>query len=181
MTKQELKIEFIIDGTKVQCGHQFLENIIRDIPDIEQNKKIFDILATSNNDDVREMIARKEFLSLEAIEILLKDENIEVVDNILSNRDIDKLITDEQLKMIIEKDNIKLLSTIASNVERYQNCDRCRIIKKLAKHTSSKVRYSLLNYGVSDLMTNSTLQELCEDSDIDVATEAKKELKSRME
>lgn len=179
MTRSELKIDITINGQKVLCGHNFLENIAKNIPDIKGNKKVFDVLVTSNNDEVREAVSCNEFLSKEAIEILLQDENMEVIDNILSNRGISKHITDEQLNKIIEKDNTKLLSTIASNIDDFKSCEKCKVIKKLAAHPSSKVRYSLLGWIASDLINEKTLKQLCEDSDIDVATAAKEKIKSR--
>ncbi len=118
-------------------------------------------------------------MSNETVEILLNDSSEEVVDNLLSNRDINKRITDEQVKVIIEKENIKLLTTIARNINEFKSCNRCKLIKYFAKHPSSKVRYSLFNYNISDLITTETLVELSKDEDFDVAMEAKKELKSR--
>ena len=94
-------------------------------------------------------------------------------------RDINKKISDEQLKVIIEKDNIKLLTTIGSNIDDFKSCNRCKHIKYFAKHPSSKVRYSLFNYNISDLITTETLVELSKDEDFDVSREAKKELKNR--
>jgi len=177
--KEEIKVELLINGEKVKLGHRFLESICRDIPDIKENIKFFNILAKSSNYEVREYISRNDNLSNETIEILLNDISEVVVDNLLSNRDVNKKITDEQLKVIIEKDNIKLLTTIASNIDDFKSCNRCKFIKYFTKHSSSKVRYSLFNYNVSDLITTETLIELSKDEDFDVVLEAKKELKSR--
>ena len=174
-----MKVELLINGEKVKLGHRFLESICRDIPDIKENIKIFNILAKSTNYEVREYISRNDNLSNETIEILLNDISEVVVDNLLSNRDINKKISDEQLKVIIEKDNIKLLTTIGSNIDDFKSCNRCKHIKYFAKHPSAKVRYSLFNYNISDLITTETLVELSKDEDFDVSREAKKELKNR--
>ena len=45
MQKEEMKIELTINGQKVKVGHRFLESVCRDIPDIKENTKIFNILA----------------------------------------------------------------------------------------------------------------------------------------
>jgi len=181
MKNKEIKIELTLNSQKLHCGHNFLEDIVCKISDIKENKKIFDILSYSNNDEVREDISRNEFLSLKAIDKLLNDENIEVVDNLLSNRDINKHITNKQLNKIIKKDNTKLLCTIGKSIDEFQSCNICKVIKKLAKYPSSKVRYSLLQWSVSDMLTMKTLKLLCNDSDTDVSNEAKKELKSRLD
>lgn len=179
MQKEEIKVELTINGVSVKVGHKFLEDISRDIPDVKENKKIFSLLALSNNHEVRENISSNEFLSKVAINILLKDESDEIIDNILSNRDTNKYITDVQMVEVIQKDNVKLLSTIANNINEFQSCNICKIIKKLANHKSSKVKYSLFSYGVSDLINVEILKKLAYDKDSDVAFEARKELKER--
>lgn len=180
MYKQEIKIELTINGQKVKVGHRFLEDISRCIPEVKENKKVFSILATSNNYEIRKYIANKKFLSTDTIEILLNDENENVVETILINRDINKFITDEQIDLVIEKNNIKLLCSIASNIDEFQAVDKCRIIKLLTKHENSRVRHSFFTYRVSELIPNDILKELSKDSDFDVTNEAKKELENRM-
>ena len=47
MQTQTIKTELLINGKKVLVGHQFLEDIISDIPDIKENQDIFNALALS--------------------------------------------------------------------------------------------------------------------------------------
>lgn len=154
--------------------------MVNDIPDVKENKKIFIVLSSSDNHRIKEYISQKSFLSTETINTLLNDKSDEIVDNILSNRDINKHITNEQIFSIIEKDNTKLLSTIAKNLDELQSCDRCKIINHLSKHKSSSVRFSLFTYNVSDLISTDIVKELCDDEDFDVANKAKKELADRL-
>ncbi len=98
----------------------------------------------------------------------------------MSNRDVNKHITNEQIFSIIEKNNTKLLSTIARNLDELQSCDRCKIINHLSKHKSSSVRFSLFTYHISDLISTDIIKELCDDEDFDVSNEAKKELSNRL-
>lgn len=179
MQKQEIKIELKINDVNVKVGHKFLELICKDIPDTKENKKVFSILALSDNDEVREDVSRNEFLSKDTIDILLKDENNQVVDNLLLNRDINKHITNTQLFEIIKNDKVRLLCTIAERIDQFDSCDKCMIIKKLANHKNSKVRHSLFCYGVSDLLNIKILQKLASDKDYDVAYKARKELKEQ--
>jgi len=179
MPKQEIKVELLINGHKVKVGHRFLEDIVRDIPDIKENKRIFSILASSNNDEIREYISKNDNLPKETIDTFLKDKNDEIVDNILSNRDINKYILDEQILKIIDKNSNKHLSTIATNIDDFSSCNRCKLVKILSKYESSKVRYSLFSFGGSKFISNGILNKLCSDEDFDVAYEARKELKNR--
>lgn len=180
MLENNIIVELTINGQKVKVGHKFLESIIIDIPDVKENMKIFTLLVCSDNYEIREKISNKDYLSKEAIDILLNDKSDDVIVNILSNRDVNKYITNEQIFSIIEKDNTKLLSTIANNIDEFKNCDRCKIISHMVKHESAKVKASLFSYNVSDLLSNEMLTELSNDKDFDVAYEAKKELKDRM-
>lgn len=181
MLENKINVELTINGQKVKVGHKFLEDISMNIPDVKENSKIFTILAYSDNFEVRDNIARKDNLSLEAIDTLLNDASDNIIDRILSNRDVNKYITNEQIFSIIEKNNIKLLSTIAENIDEFHSCDKCEILNTLVKHKSSRVKAALFSYSVSDLLSIEKLKELSNDEDFDVATEAKKELKNKLE
>lgn len=180
MLKESLKVELSINGQKVNVGHKFLEDIVRNIPDVKENKKVFNLLSKSDNYTVREHTSRKEFLSSETIEVFLEDECDEVVDNILSSYDVNKKITDAQINKIIEKNNVRFLETIASNLDYYNSCNRCELLEKLLKHKSPIVKSALLIHTVSDLLSNDMLKILSDDEDFDVASKAKEELKDRL-
>ena len=176
---QTIKTELRVNGMEVIIGHQFLEDIVRDIPDIKENKSIFSTLALSDNPEVRESISRKDNLSNKTIHLLLNDENQEVVDNILSNSDIAKYIKEETLFDILKSDNIKYLKTIASNIDSYLLCDTCKIATILSKHKNTSVRFSLVRWSSANAVTSKILQVLSNDKDFDIANEAKKTLEWR--
>lgn len=176
---QTIKTELVVNGIKVVVGHQFLEDIVRDIPDVKENKPVFASLAQSDNPDVRESISRKDNLNSKIIHLLLKDENQEVVDNVLSNTDLAKYIKEETLFDIIEMNNIKYLKTIASNIDSYVLCDTCKIATILSKHKNASVRYALVHWGSSSAVTSKILKALSKDKDFDIAKEAKKTLEWR--
>ena len=70
MDKLIIKEALSINGRTEFVTHQFLEYNVKDIPDIPENKHIFDLLASSSNKDVREAISKKENLSKKAKTIL---------------------------------------------------------------------------------------------------------------
>jgi len=180
MQTQTIKTELSINGKNVVIGHQFLEEIVREIPDIKENKEVFSILAQSDNPEVREAVSRWfDNLNIDTIHLLLNDENQEVVDNVLSNSNLAKHISEEEIYKIIDSDNIKLLTIIASNIDDYKKCDLCKIVKRLAKHKSASVRYSLVEFIVSDFVSNKILEQLAKDEDSDVSQKALDELESR--
>lgn len=180
MQTQTIKTELVINGKKVVIGHQFLEDIVRDIPDIKENQAIFNELVFSDNPDVREYLTRMENLSKKSVHILLNDTNQEVVDGVLSNSFLAKKISEDALHKVIDSGNTKLLMTIASNIDSYIKCDLCKIVKILAKHKSTSVRYSLVRRWSSDSVSIKILKQLSEDKDIDVAKDAADALDRRI-
>ena len=180
MQTQTIKTELLINGEKVVIGHQFLEDIIRDIPDIKENQDIFNTLVKSDNPDVRECLTRVENIGKKSIHILLNDDNQEVIDGVLSNSNLAKHINEEILLKIIDGDNTKLLMTVACNLDDYVRCDLCKIVKILANHTSTSVRYSLLKWSASDVVSVKILKQLSKDKDIDIAKEAAIALERKM-
>ena len=90
MHRQTIKTELSINGKSVIVGHQFLEDTVRSIPDIKENKVLFSELALSDNPEVREVISRNNHLSKRTMHLLLTDKDDSVVDNILSNSDLTK-------------------------------------------------------------------------------------------
>lgn len=172
MKKHEIKTELLINGSKVVFGHQFIEDIVGCIPDIKENQAIFSLLAKSDNPNVRESISSKDNLSKKTIHLLLDDESQEVVDTILSNSNSAKKINEDNLLKIIKSDNVKYLTTIAKNLEKYALCNIGKIAHILCNHKNASVRYSLVQYSTY----YGIIKKLSKDKDFDVAKVAKEEL-----
>jgi len=179
MTTQNIKVELFINGKKAVIGHQYLEDTVSDIPDIKENQEIFDALIHSDNPEVQEHIANVEHLSKKSIDILLNDDNIDVVDNVLSNVNLAKYIKHETLMKIVQSNNTKFLVSIAENIDDYAKCDLCQIVKILANHKNVSVRYALVHWRASDIVTVKILKQLVKDGDIDVSNNAREELERR--
>lgn len=179
MKTQNIKVELHINGKKVAIGHEYLEDSIRNIPDIKENREIFDILARCDNPEVREDLARMENLSKKTIHHLLNDENQEVVDNVLNNPDLAKYIKHKTLMDIINTGNIKLLKTIANSIEDYEKCDLCEVSKVLSEHKNVSVRYALVEYTHRTTVSTQTLKVLEKDVDLDVKIAVHKTLARR--
>lgn len=179
MKRQEITVDFSINGSQVAFGHQFLEDIMRYIPDIRENQAIFRLLAKSNNPEAREIISRNMNLSTKTTHLLLDDDNQEVVCNILSNSVLAKKINEDALLKIIKSDNVKYLIVIAENIESYELCNICKIAHILCNHQNALVRYGLVRYGVSCMIPTKIIRKLSKDKDMDVAKEANDALARR--
>lgn len=116
-------------------------------------------MAHSDNPEVRESLTRNDTLNKKTIALLLEDEGEDVVDGVLSNSDLAKQMEEEALWNIIKANNIKLLCTIASNIEDYTLCDGC----KLAKHPVAVVRYNLIKWRISSIVSTKLLKKLAQD------------------
>jgi phage-related holin len=100
-----------------------------------------------------------------------------VVQNLLNNRSIARFITQEQVENIFKQDNAYLLETLEKSVDDFQSCNVCKIIDKFINHPNARVRGSVLSY-----INNLSLQQLellSNDSDMEIASEAKKLLKDK--
>ncbi|MBL0707449.1 MAG: hypothetical protein JJW00_00155 [Sulfurimonas sp.] len=73
---QTIKTELSINGRSVVIGHQFLEEIVGDIPDVKESQEVFSVLAQSDNPYAREILSRDvDNLNKDTIHLLLNDEN----------------------------------------------------------------------------------------------------------
>lgn len=97
-----INIKLMIDGKEVTLGHQFLEDIVNEIPDIPQNKKIFEVISKSDNNEVRRLVTKKKFLNKRTINSLLNDSSKTVISNLFYNENIAKRITKKQIMKIMK-------------------------------------------------------------------------------
>ena len=180
MQRKAIKIDLKLNNKRVQVGHQFLEDISRNIDDIKENTELFELLATSNNPEVRESISRNNNLNKKTVDMLLGDDYAEVITNLLYTSDAKKHISQKQLMKIIKSGNVTFLCKIAYNVDDYVKCDLCKIVKILANHENPSVRFSLLERRVSKAISTKILKKLIKDEDMNVSLMALEEYDSRM-
>lgn len=174
-----INVKLEINGKQVKIGHQFLEDIIREIPEVPQNKSIFEILANSDNDEVREYIAKNEHLNQDTINLLLEDNSQEVVDNLLYNSNATDKLNHSQVMKIIKKNHTKHLCTIAGFLDDYPMINSCKIAKILSNHNNPQVRYNLVRRN-NNIVPIKILKKLSKDKDVNVSYEAKKRLEKRL-
>jgi len=177
MQKEQIRVELSINRLQVTIGYEFLENISMNIPDIKENKKVFEILAKSDDFEVRRAISYKGNLNKNTIDILLQDTDSDVVQNLLNNRDVAKFITQEQVESILKQDNTYLLETVGRSIDDFQSCNVCKLMDKFIKHPSARVRGSVLRYRRE--LNLQQLELLTNDSDANIASEARSQLKEK--
>lgn len=175
-----INIKLMIDGKEVTLGHQFLEDIVNEIPDIPQNKKIFEVISKSDNNEVRRLVTKKKFLNKKTIHSLLNDSSKTVITNLFYNKNIAKRITKKQIMKIIKTNEKKFLSTIATHLKKFSLINKCKFAKKLSKHPDPSVRYNLIANSEPESITISVLKKLTKDEDPIVALKAKSRLAKRL-
>lgn len=96
----------------------------------------------------------------------------------MNNSSVAKFITQEQVENLLQQNNTYLLETLGRSVDDFQSCNVCKIIDKLIKHQNARVRGSVLRYRNN--LSLQQLELLTNDSDIKIASEAKKQLKDNL-
>lgn len=177
---KSIDISLVIAGKEVTLGHQFLENIVNEIPDIPQNKKIFEIISKSDNDEVRRLVTKKKFLNKRTINSLLNDSSKTVITNLFYNENIVKRITKKQIMKIIKTNDKEFLCIIATHLKKFSLINKCKFAKKLSKHPNPSVRYNLIANSEPESIPISVLKKLTKDEDPIVALKAKSRLVKRL-
>jgi hypothetical protein len=178
MKTNTTRIDLAIDGIKIEVGCEFLDDIVKILPDTKENKKVFEKLASSDNYEIRELIAKKDNLSKKAIKLLLADKREGIITKLLKNSKVAKKLTHKQIKNIIALDNPVYCKIIASNLEYFTKCNIKKLVKYLSNHHDPKVRLELVNRWKDDVSVK-IIKKLIKDKDIDVAKAAKLSLLMR--
>lgn len=146
MTKTNLPdlstVNLNVGAVTVKLDSTALADVIRNLPDTEAYKKLYEALIAHPSSRVRANIADKEQLGDEAIHLLAKDGSVEVIRNLARNRTVREVLSLELTLLMIERD-VEVADTIASYVEDWSNT--MEIAKILKNHSDPQVRLSLAN------------------------------------
>jgi len=176
MQYEQLQGTLTINGYSVELSMEMLEDIARKLPDEKHYTPLLSILGRSNNPEIRENVALSAYPDQETIERLANDPSFEVVSTLLNNRRIKEQIPEATLLKIMERNDISLMIEIAKNVDDYEKCDICKLIKILSKHPNAKVRFELLN-GRHGQFAKTIAAKLVNDPVAEIARKAKELLK----
>ncbi len=178
MQTDEIFTKLSIKGVRIKVGHEFLDSIVSNIPDVPENLKVFEILSASSSKDVRSQIAWKDTTSRKIIKNLLSDPNTEIVVRLVRNSNVLKLIKEKEILKLIGGNDIEVIQEIASNVSELERCDVCKIATILSEHKDPSVRYELARYWrrQSNGTPRKIIKKLSKDRDVDVSNAAKESL-----
>lgn len=177
---KSISIKLEINEKEVTISHDLLEKIIEQIPDIPQNKDIFEILSKSDNSEVKSLLTKKRFLNKKTISLLLNDKSKKVVINLIYNQHLTKKITTKQIIKIIKRNNIDILCAIATHLRNFTLINKYKLASRLSNDKNSSVRYSLVSNSRLETISTSTLKKLSRDKDSFVAFKAMSRLKKRL-
>jgi len=138
------------DGKEVftaPLSYDALANIVSNYPDHIDSDDFFLLAARHPASTVRENVAYKDHLSLEAIEILAKDTSVAVLRNLVRSSAFREHATHEMLEKLINLDT-EIAQSIASYVESFQEADIVKLANLLVTHADPSVAGSLAdNYS----------------------------------
>jgi hypothetical protein len=166
-----------INGIEAIIGYTGLESVCQSLDDCEKNSDILHELANSNYYEIRRMVAYYDYLKPETLKILLKDTSIDVLREIVTNEKAIKYIQKDDIERFIKKGDPELLTSIASDVnkyaEKYGTCDVNWLCEKLSNQKDPSVRAALADNTDIPMFI---LIKLSEDEDVEVANKAKESI-----
>jgi len=166
------KIKLVIGERNVVLGHRSIAQVIDCIEDIQENAKVFEILAISSNlREVKKCISLKDSLTRKTVKSLLKENDHETLYNLLRNHKNAKFIKERELIRILQNGDIVHAESIADNLETYERCNIYRLAKILSKHPDPSVRMTLSDRWHTP---KKILLTLTKDVDINVSNAAKR-------
>ena len=138
------------DGKEVFTApltYEALANIVSNYPDHIDSNDFFLLAARHPASTVRENVAYKDHLSVEAIDILAKDTSVAVLRNLVRSDAFREHATHEMLEKLISLD-IETAQSIAGYIESFQEVDVVKLAELLAAHADPSVAGSLAdNYS----------------------------------
>jgi hypothetical protein len=162
-----------VNGVEAKLGHVELEAMCWSLEDRDKNAGVLNELAKSGCVEIRKTVASYEELYGDTIEMLIKDNSIEVLREIVSNNQATEYLEKDDLIRFFKLGDTELLSSIAADVERYSEqyeiCELKWVCEQLSNHSDPSVRAMLAE---NEDVPMYILQKLSEDEDIDVASKA---------
>ena len=117
------------DGKEVftaPLSYDALANIVSNYPDHDDSNELFLLAARHPAATVRENVAYKDHLSLEAIDILAKDTSVAVLRNLVRSSAFREHATHEMLEKLINLD-IEIAQSIANYIDSFKKFKSCTI------------------------------------------------------
>ena len=169
------EVKITVNGKSATLGHKAAEDILFSIPDKKQFNKIAAEFARSPMPQARMEVAGRNSISREIVKILIEDNQIDVLRNLVSNRMVRKMITENSILRLIKTEDYEILETVADNLHSFSMCDPGILAKKLCRSENPKVRYSLAE---DQLVDKKVLEMLSYDEDNEIASKADDTLES---
>lgn len=175
MTSVKFKLVIEADGAEVfneELGAESVSGLAGRLQDIAENKDLFGHLAKSASSEVRSDIAYKDNLNEETVELLSRDDSIDVRRRLCCQPPFREWVGTELLLEYISAD-IDCAKTIAGSVSEYSNADTNKLAIELCKHLDPDVRNALASsWGAPKKF----LKQLLSDPDASVRASAKRTL-----
>ncbi len=166
-----MKVKLIVDELEVDIGYSVLDSIVGYLPDDSSLEQMYEKLASHPSSNVRRVVADKESINKNTLDILAADVSVDVLRNLVRNSTARNELSYSQVASIIEKD-VECADSIASYVDGWDNS--LDIAELLLEHTDPQVRYSLANNSGTP---RSILKKLLKDNDKSIASAAKESLR----
>lgn len=165
-----MTMKLIINEVEVNLGIESMKDIVSMIADKVDCKDAHHEMALSNIASIRADIAYKENISEETAKLLLADRDNAVLENIVSNKVVQSVATNEDIEHIITYASQSTLKGFVSYIAHFENIDTGEIYAKLLAQNNPDITLSIAeSYDTPKRI----LKKLAKDSDVDIAKAAK--------
>lgn len=161
-----------IDGIDIEIGFAELADLVSYVKDHEDNQSFFAKLSQHPSARVRRSVADKAKIDEATAEILGKDEDLEVLRTIARNDTFKKVAKDADINRLAQLGDAELCSSIASDLENFENCDTSKIVDLLSTSKDPGIRMAIAeNWNTP----KKVLKKFANDPDLDVRRAAKRD------
>jgi len=177
--KKEIKYNLTIteDGKEIYAdaiSYEAMSSIISNSPDLKYFENLYLAASKSTSSVVRENVAYKENLNKETVEILIKDDSINVLRSLVRNKGFKKYAAHDDIERLFLLD-AEIAKDIAGYFVSFENADSEKLIKIILDSNDPGILYALVGSYNSP---KKILKDLSEHSDPYVASEAKNRLEN---
>jgi hypothetical protein len=161
-----------VDGIDIEIGFAELADLISYIKDHEDNQDLFAKLSQHPSARVRRSVADKGKIDQATAEILGKDQDLEVLRTITRNDTFKKVAKDADINRLVQLGDAEICSSIASDLENFENCDASKVIDVLSNSKDPGIRMAIAeNWNTP----KKVLKKFTNDPDLDVRRAAKRD------
>lgn len=168
-----MDVKLKVNDVEVTLGVNSICDMVYNLPEGEEYYELLHQFTLSNISSIREKIADKNCLAQKSVEVLLKDKNSSVLENIVRSDCAKEYISDSDIDHILEVGDENCIENLINYLDDYENVNQLESVKKIMKLNN---HYLLLKLAENWNTPKQALKSLSEHFDPDISKAAKNTL-----